>query len=177
MSSGIYSITINDKVYIGSAMNIRGRWDSHRRQLKAGTHKNPYLQNAWNKYKEMSFTIVCECPVSCLIGMEQRFIDRYFDNQVACYNISRIAGSSLGTKRSDASKQKMREVNLGNVHSAGHRNGVGQRSEAFKQRMSEVKSGNTYWSGKKHSEATKKKMVDAWKVRASRALDLEKGSI
>lgn len=164
MASGIYSITINGKTYIGSAINFKSRWTNHKNQLNKNIHKNKYLQNAWNKYKEMVFEIICECPISCLLGMEQHYINKYFDNQINCYNMNSIAGSSLGAHRSEETKQKMRELNKGNKHSCGHKNSLGYKhSDEFKLKMSERKKGNTFWQGKKHSEETKQKMKDTIK--------------
>jgi group I intron endonuclease len=48
---GIYLITntVTGKVYIGQAVNIRRRWESHRHYLAAGTHRNCHLQRSWIK--------------------------------------------------------------------------------------------------------------------------------
>lgn len=55
--SGIYKITCrpNNKIYIGSAINIRIRWNRHINELKMNKHVNPILQNAYNKYGLNSF--------------------------------------------------------------------------------------------------------------------------
>lgn len=54
---GIYVITnmTTGTVYIGQAVNIRRRWESHRHYLAANKHGNRYLQNAWNKYGADAF--------------------------------------------------------------------------------------------------------------------------
>ena len=66
--SGIYEI-VNMKTgrrYIGSTARLSIRFLQHRSKLRKGTHDNPSLQNAWNKYGEGSFVIdVLErCPKS-----------------------------------------------------------------------------------------------------------------
>lgn len=50
--SGIYKITCrpNNKIYVGSAVNLDVRWKRHKSELKANKHVNPILQNAYNKY-------------------------------------------------------------------------------------------------------------------------------
>lgn len=50
--SGIYKITCrpNNKIYIGSAVNLNVRWNRHLSELKTNKHVNPILQNAYNKY-------------------------------------------------------------------------------------------------------------------------------
>lgn len=54
---GIYRITNlkNQKVYIGSAKNIKSRESEHFRELRSGYHVNRHLQYAFNKYGEDSF--------------------------------------------------------------------------------------------------------------------------
>jgi len=56
-SAGVYQIRCkqNGKIYVGSAVNLEGRWHSHRRDLRNGVHVNPHLQFAWNLYGETSF--------------------------------------------------------------------------------------------------------------------------
>ncbi len=51
----VYTIknVINNKIYIGSAVNIKKRWHEHRNLLNNNNnnkHHSPILQNAWNKY-------------------------------------------------------------------------------------------------------------------------------
>jgi hypothetical protein len=55
--SGVYQIVCkpNGKIYVGSAINLRWRWHSHRRDLRNGVHVNPHLQFAWNLYGETNF--------------------------------------------------------------------------------------------------------------------------
>lgn len=54
---GIYKITnlLDGKYYVGSSMDIGFRWNRHRETLRANTHKNDKLQNAWNYWGESSF--------------------------------------------------------------------------------------------------------------------------
>lgn len=55
--SGIYTLTnaVSGTVYVGQARNIRKRWEVHRSTLEHGTHRNGYLQRAWNKYGASAF--------------------------------------------------------------------------------------------------------------------------
>jgi group I intron endonuclease len=57
---GIYGILnhTNQKIYIGSSINIYSRWYVHKNDLKRNKHSNQHLQNAWNKYKESSFSFI-----------------------------------------------------------------------------------------------------------------------
>lgn len=58
--SGIYAFVnkINGMFYIGSATIFRKRWDLHLNELRKNKHKNPYLQNVYNKYGEINFQFI-----------------------------------------------------------------------------------------------------------------------
>ena len=109
MITGIYQIRnlINDKIYIGSAVNIRQRWYVHITRLRYNKHHSPHLQSAWNKYGEenFEFSILEECePIKeTLLEREQYYLDILHPE----YNISPTAGSPLGTKRSEETRLKM----------------------------------------------------------------------
>ena len=106
--SGIYRIVCeaNGKVYVGSAVNLRKRWECHLFALGRGKHHNAHLQAAWNKYGGLGafhFETVELVPKELLLDAEQRHIDECPDG----FNICKKAGSLLGTKRSYESKAKM----------------------------------------------------------------------
>jgi GIY-YIG catalytic domain len=79
-TSGVYQIRCkrNGKIYIGSAVNLRARWDTHRRDLRRGLHHNLYLQHAWDRCGESDFELVVleYCEVARLLDTEQLWIDR-----------------------------------------------------------------------------------------------------
>ena len=116
---GIYQIrnTNTIDVYIGSTA-VRGfvkRFKDHRSKLENQSHDNQILQRAWNKYGAdvFVFEILLYCdPKDCLM-YEQLTMDYYKPK----YNINPIAGSRLGTTLSFASKQKIRDANLGKKYS------------------------------------------------------------
>ena len=111
--SGIYEIVnlANGKRYIGSAVSIDRRWREHLNHLRAGKHKNRYLQAAWLKYGEESFEflILMDCPPERLIEEEQAAIDRMAPE----YNLSPTAGSTLGFKFSKESRAKLSRAMMG----------------------------------------------------------------
>lgn len=108
-ASGIYQIRnlVNGKRYIGSALKISKRWAEHRRDLGKSRHHSVALQRAWVKYgaESFAFEVVELCSAESLLQLEQRYIDERGD-----YNICRIAGSALGLKHSDETRQKLREA-------------------------------------------------------------------
>src|SRR5207244_10065695 len=61
-----------------SAMNLRMRWGTHRRDLRKGSHHNPDLQHAWKFYGEINFEFVVLEYVDAtrLLEAEQRWIDQ-----------------------------------------------------------------------------------------------------
>lgn len=107
--SGVYQIRniINNKRYIGSAVNFRARWNAHRRCLRKGIRPNTYLQRAWNKYGEENF--VFEILEKCVRGelsmyefrkplyeCEQHYKDLYKSyNRKYGYDICLVAGSPM----------------------------------------------------------------------------------
>lgn len=104
----------NNHKYIGSSINFNERKRLHIRQLSSNKHHSKYLQNAWNLYGEANFifSILEEVPICELIEKEQIWLDKEFPE----YNICKIAGSSLGVKRSIETRNKLRESHLGKKH-------------------------------------------------------------
>lgn len=116
--SGIYYVLNkqNGKVYIGSAVDMRHRWNEHRSSLRAGLHHSARLQRAWNKYGEdvFEFGILTECHRDELINNEQAMLDliRPYVARIG-YNNMPTAGSQLGLRHSEATREKMRLAKLG----------------------------------------------------------------
>ena len=94
MFVGIYQIRnkINNKIYIGSSINIKKRWNEHMSDLFNNTHHNIYLQRVWNKYGELNFVfeILLLCEQSELLKYEQWFLDNVIEYGVD-YNISKFS--------------------------------------------------------------------------------------
>lgn len=89
MESGIYKITniVNGKFYIGSSVNIRKRWISHKCDLNKQRHHNRHLQFSFNKhgFDCFKFEVLEQCSRELLKDTEQKYLDR-IDND-KCYNI------------------------------------------------------------------------------------------
>jgi len=154
MKSGIYLIKniINNKVYIGSAVNIDRRWEQHKKLLKKGKHHSCHLQLAWNKYGEQNFKFEILEEVSNplhLISYEQVYLDYHksYEDERG-YNICKVAGSTYGLRHTEEAKQKMREASTGRTV---------KHSEETKQKIREASTG------RKHSEETKDKLREASK--------------
>lgn len=52
MITGIYIIKniLNNKIYVGSTIDIKKRWRDHKWHLKENKHHNSHLQASYNKY-------------------------------------------------------------------------------------------------------------------------------
>lgn len=113
ITSGIYSVTNteNDKVYVGSTIDFEGRWYNHRWELRRGTHGNPHLQNAWNKYGETAFEFgVLEYldNLKELIKAEQFWMDIYREEGKELYNFGLAADNPFrGCHHTKESRQQM----------------------------------------------------------------------
>jgi len=71
---GIYTITnlINNKIYVGYAIKIQERLNTHKSELINNKHANNFLQNSWNKYgiDNFKFELLEEYPEEFLPSME-----------------------------------------------------------------------------------------------------------
>ena len=183
--SGIYQIQSKKKpkrIYIGSAININRRWNSHLCKLNYNKHLNKKLQNHYNKYgkSDLQFSILLCFKKEDLIKNEQFFIDSYNPY----FNIRKIAQNNLGLTHSDETKRKISLRNKGEKHTEETKKKISRstkgklKSEETRKRMSEYhkgrplskrhierireanksKKGNTYRLGKFHSEESKQKI-------------------
>ena len=161
MASGIYSIRnlLNNKMYIGSALNLSRRMVQHFNALRKNKHHNQHLQNAFNKYEEESFTWeVLEFveDKTQLISVEEVYIKR-FDIEDTLYNICKeVPSSQLGTKRTDETKRKIGEKSLGRRHTEEtkeiiRRKNTAPSAEIIRKRVEKA-------TGQKRSEETKEKL-------------------
>lgn len=150
----IYEIVCKstNKKYVGSALNHIKRKREHFYNLKNNKHCNKKLQNAFNKYGENCF----EFNIIEIVDNENMLIEReqwYINKLNPIYNICRVAGSSLGLKRSNETKNKIRLANLGTKHPEW-RNDIKSKSQG----------GDNHWTKKKKfSNGARNKMSNTKK--------------
>lgn len=185
-NSVIYNIrnTINDNIYIGSAIDFASRKRVHLCQLRKGNHHSISLQRAFKKYGEenMIFEIIeYVSDKSKLIQREQFWIDFFKPT----YNISKIAGSRLGVPVSEETRKKLSasqkkhflkyaawnkgkkihseetKLKISNIHRGNKYNLCRIPSKETKEKMSLAKKGKkSGFHGKNHSAETKNKIAD-----------------
>lgn len=164
--AGVYKLNLPDgRFYIGSSSNIHARVKDHRARLSAGKHGNPYIQNAWNKYRSLEPEIVLICRTQDLIMYEQICIDRLCPE----LNLSPIAGrvgwsaetkakmaaTRKGYRHTDETKKKMSESRKGRSY--------GPQSEATKLKKSLVQRGKKKNRKKGMSDKEKARLAVAMK--------------
>ena len=165
MNCGIYMIQnkVNNKMYIGQAVDIEKRWNDHIWNLNNKRNENRHFINAWYKYGEenFKFTILLECKESDLNMYEEYYIFELmtYDPRVG-YN--KNYGGDSGRPTEEA-KRKMSEAQKGKQLSEEHKRKISesqkgkQLSEEHKRKISE------YRKGKQHTGETKRKISESLK--------------
>lgn len=123
MKSGIYSILINNKRYIGSSVDVNKRTKYHLSRLKNNKHYNKHLQSAYNLYSNsLVVEILEDCDNNELLIKEKHYIDLYNTlNNAFGYNAApNPFQGSRGLKWSQESKDKLSN-SLKNDYNSGKR--------------------------------------------------------
>lgn len=162
---GVYEIRnkVNNKVYIGSSVNIKQRWNEHKRTLNKNIHHNRYLQRSWNKYGEENFEFKLIEIVSEENGLLER--EQYWMDNFNCYerkfgyNNSKIAENCLGVKHTDETRKKMSESSKGFKHTEESKRKIGDihRCKKVNPVTDETREKlSRAGKGRRHTDETKK---------------------
>lgn len=159
MTCGIYMIQnkVNNKMYIGQAVDIEKRWKHHMWGLGGGYHDNKHLQNSWKRDGEenFEFTILLECEESDLNMYEEYFIFELMTyDPIVGYNKNYGGDSGRPTEET---KRKMSESREGKYCGEKHHMYGKHHSEETKRKLSES------LKDKQHSEEHKRKMSESLK--------------
>lgn len=166
--SGIYQWVnnVNGMSYTGQAIDIQKRLQEHYKSYELNQlvekvnkfYSNIHLQRAIKKYGLNNFSIhILEFIPA---GEEQNLTIReqyYMDlvSEEMKYNISPTAGSSLGVKHSEKTRDKMSTAKSGENHPLFGKS----HSSETRKKMSAAQSGeNSQMFGKTHSLETSQKM-------------------
>lgn len=154
MVSGIYTIKCkeNNKMYLGSSVNISSRFRRHKADLRKNKHHCTYLQRAWNKYGEDKFTFetVEEVPKEELLDVEQMYLDCLdFD---CLMNVSKFSsGGDLISYHPLNKEYRKKQSDLVSERMA-------KLSKEDKQEMFGLPGEDNGMYGKNHTEEAKQKM-------------------
>jgi group I intron endonuclease len=115
----------NNKIYIGSAIDLRKRIKLHRQSTDKNSHFNKMIIRSINKYgiKDIEiYTLEENISREILLSREQYHLDLYkpYSREIG-YNICTIAGSRLGTKQSLETIEKRRKSLIGRTLSKEHK--------------------------------------------------------
>lgn len=183
MKSGIYAILnlINDKYYVGSAVNLYNRWIQHKNKLNKNIHVNKHFQASWNKYGQINFLFVVleYVEISKIIDHEQIWLDELKANNIEFgYNKRLVARSNLGLKRNSESKLRSSFAQKGKILSEAHAQKLKGRkfSDEARKNMSIASTGrklsdvsrakvSTALIGHKVSQETRDKIASTLKNR------------
>lgn len=185
--SGVYRIvnSLNNKHYIGSAININTRWKNHIKELKNNKHHSIHLQRSWNKYGEDIFKFeVIEYieDKTKLVEREQYWIDFYQSyKREYGYNLLPKAGSMLGYKMPKEVREKLSLMRKGEnapwygkkfteEHRRNLSNSLMGRNVSEVSRFKISRSLKEYYKNNehpkiKHSDLTKQKLSEMQKER------------
>lgn len=137
MSRGIYKIinVVNNKFYVGSAVDLKRRKTRHFSELRTGKHNNRHLQSAWIKYGEQAFVFVVveELPEDAdLLAAENVWLKEHVGKDY-CYNLGVDATAPM----------------------TGF---AGELSPTWKRKRTPEELAAQNWRGKKHNPESKAKI-------------------
>lgn len=174
MESGIYKIInlLNNKFYVGSAVNLQRRRARHFSELRNKKHSNKHLQAAWDKYGEAAFIFVVVERVkdtNTLLSVENKWLKKHVGKDY-CYNLGVDATAptlgwsgekspTWGYKHTAAAKEKIGVASKGRVQSEEEK---AKRSASMKghviatetrEKISQTLTGEgNFWYGKKRPD-------------------------
>lgn len=149
--SGIYCIRniVNDKVYVGSSLQVRRRLHQHASHLKRGVHANTILQHSWVKHgmDVFTFDVLEYCAADVMLEREQHFIDTLRTVAPNGYNIRKEASSNTGMRHTDETKLRISRAGKGRKLSPEHCKLIGDvhrglvHTDETKAKISATKQG------------------------------------
>jgi len=174
MARGIYKIinVINNKFYVGSAVNLKRRRARHFSEMRSGKHKNRHLQAAWAKYGEQAFVfvIVEALPDDAdVLAAENVWLKEHVGKDY-CYNIGVDAMAPMlglfgersptwGYAHTDDAKARISAASKTRVQSEEEKHKRKQSMKghivptAVRAKISQTLSGEgNFWYGKKRSD-------------------------
>lgn len=174
MTRGIYKIinVVNNKFYVGSAVDLKRRKTRHFSELRTGKHNNRHLQAAWVKYGEQAFVFVVveELPDDAdLLAAENVWLKEHVGKNY-CYNLGVDATAptlgmsgqlspTWGRKHTDEAKEKIGMASRGrkfdeetNRKKTAHLIGKPKSAEVRAKISATLSGAGNHWYGKKRPD-------------------------
>ena len=184
MARGIYKIinVVNNKFYVGSAVDLKRRKARHFSELRNGRHNNRHLQAAWGKYGEQAFVFVVVEQLATdadLLAAENVWLKEHVGKDY-CYNIGVDATAPMlgmsgelsptwGYKHSGENLKKIGVASKARVQSDEEKQkrrltmrGKPQPAEVRAKISATLSGEGNYWYGKKrpdHGQKVSKAVV------------------
>lgn len=174
MARGIYKIinVVNNKFYVGSAVDLKRRKARHFSELRTGKHNNRHLQAAWQKYGEAAFIFVVVeelSPEADLLTAENVWLKEHVGKDY-CYNIGVDATAPMlgvggeasptwGYRHSPEAIAVIAAASTGRTQDAGtiqrktaHLLGKPKPAEVRAKISATLSGEGNYWYGKKRPD-------------------------
>jgi group I intron endonuclease len=163
----IYAIThdASGKAYIGSTWSYKLRWIDHRRRLSQGIHHCVYLQRAWTKYGLEAFSFVLLDAKDVETAAERLALEREWITKAPRYNTVGISEDGTSFSLSEATRAKLRALNLGKKQSKESKLKRSLATKGRKRNPEASAKTAEFWTGRKHSEEAKARMSASAKAR------------
>jgi len=174
MARGIYKIinVVNNKFYVGSAVDLKRRKTRHFSELRTGKHNNRHLQSSWDKYGEQAFVFVVVETLTeqdDLLAAENVWLALHVGKDY-CYNIGVNATAPMmgmsgelsptwGYKHTEHALQEISRTSSGRLHRSGAKEKIRAyllgkpKSAEVRAKISATLSGEgNFWYGKQRPE-------------------------
>ena len=171
---GIYTITntVTGQVYVGQSQDRERRWSGHLNSLLKNKHKNPRLQNSFNKYGKEAFKFeqILVCHIKHLSYWENRILSyvqddlRFNHGPVADPPMRGMPAPNRGKSPSKETRKKLSLAQKGRPHLEETRKKISlahkgkSRSEEHRKNISLAQKGKSINPRKPPSEETRKKL-------------------
>jgi group I intron endonuclease len=168
---GIYAIVdiVNEKLYIGSSLDIRGRWRGHRSNLSL--HRgNRRLQAAYDAHGSQALVFIVVEFVNDVSLLKARELAWF--NATQCCNPAygyNIASDPITNAASEETRERQRQAKLGKKRADSFRETMRIRSTGQKHSQEHIEASRKAMTGRKFgtpSDETKRKLSAALKGRS-----------